>query len=172
MLTLMLLRHAKAVPQDHRDDFARALNEKGRSDAMQLGLFLGAKDLVPDQVLLSPSIRTKETLECLQEGLGRVLPADFDRTLYNASRQQMRDTLRRFETKARTLMIIGHNPGILDLALALADDGDPQDFHAMRSKFPPCSLAVITFDRETWLDANQGGGRLERFVTPELLASS
>jgi phosphohistidine phosphatase len=168
MLTLLLLRHAKAVPQT-RDDFARGLTDKGHADAARMGIFLSDKRLMPDRVLVSPAARTKQTLADLQTTIGQPMATTEDATLYNATRQNLRDKLRSVDAAVTTLMIVGHNPGIVDLALALADSGDLQDFHAMRSSFPPGSLAVIVFDRDDWGDARSGGGRLERFVTPAAL---
>ena len=170
MLTLLLLRHAKAVGQIG-DDFARVLTEKGHADAARLGTFLRDKRLVPDRALVSPAARTRQTLEDLQTTIGRAIPAAEDAALYNATRQSLRETLRTVDAAVATLMIIGHNPGIAERALTLADAGDLQDFNAMRSSFPPCSLAVIAFDRDDWDDARSGGGRLERFVTPGTLGS-
>ncbi|WP_158807533.1 histidine phosphatase family protein [Beijerinckia sp. L45] len=168
MLTLLLLRHAKAVGQTG-DDFARVLTDKGHAGAARLGTFLADKRLVPDRALVSPSARTRQTLADLQTTIGRAVPATEDATLYNATRQTLRDTLRGMDAAVKTLMIIGHNPGIAELALKLADSGDLQTFDAMRSSFPPCSLAVIVFDHGDWEDARSGGGRLERFVTPSML---
>jgi phosphohistidine phosphatase len=170
MLTLLLLRHAKAVAQTG-DDFARVLTDKGHADAARLGAFLKEKRLIPDRVLVSPAARTRQTLDDLQSTIGGALAATEDPALYNATRQQLRDMLRTVDSAVATLMIVGHNPGIADVALALAESGDLQDFDAMRTSVPPCSLAVITFDRAEWDDARSGGGRLERFVTPASLAA-
>lgn len=171
MLTLLLLRHAKAVGQAG-DDFARVLTDRGHADAARLGTFLRDKRLIPDRVLVSPAARTRQTLGDLQSTIGGTIPTTADAALYNATRQGLRDMLRTVDTAVGTLMIVGHNPGIAELALTLADAGDLQDFDAMRSSFSPCSLAVIVFDNGDWDDARSGGGRLERFVTPTTLGNS
>ena len=169
MLTLLLLRHAQAVAQGPGDDAERALTEGGSADAVRLGQFLADRDLRPDRALVSPALRTRQTLQGLEKGEGRAVPVAYEAVLYNATSTQMRGVLGGVRDDTRTLLLLGHNPGVMELALAIADDGDRQDFDAMRARFPPCSLAVITFDRESWEDARYGGGRLERFVTPDTL---
>lgn len=169
MLTLLLLRHAQAVVPSQDDDADRALTDAGKADAMQLGRFLADLDLKPDHALVSSALRTRQTLQGLEKGTGRAIPATYDAALYNATSAQMRAALAEVKNEPQTLLLLGHNPGIMELASAIADDGDLQDFNAMRSRFPPCSLALVTFDRESWDDARYGGGRLERFVTPDVL---
>jgi phosphohistidine phosphatase len=170
MLTLLLLRHAKAVGQTG-DDFSRVLTDKGHADAVRLGAFLRDKRLVPDRALVSPAARTRQTLHDVQSTFGGRIATTEVAALYNATHQSLGDTLRGIDAAVETLMIVGHNPGIAELALTLADSGDLQDFDAMRSSFSPCSLAVIVFDHGDWDDARRGGGRLERFVTPSMLES-
>ncbi len=170
MITLLLLRHAKAVPQCG-DDFSRDLTTKGHRDAARLGQFLVTKGLVPDRALASPSARTRQTLEAVAAAAGRPIATAYDAELYNATKCHLRDRLGDVDTATATLLIVGHNPGLVELALALARDGDPQDFNAIRSHFPPCALVVIEFDRDDWDDARFGGGRLARYVTPDTLGA-
>lgn len=172
MLTLMLLRHAKAVQQAEGDDFSRELTEKGMADAARLGAFLVRKNCVPDLAMVSAAARTMQTYANLKTADDRTIPARFGQGLYNASATRLRDVLRRVDPAVVRLMIIGHNPGIMDVAVALARDGDLAEIIRMRDRFPPCGLAVLTFDTEDWLDARASGGRLDLFVTPEDLVSS
>ena len=167
MLTLLLLRHAKAIPQAG-DDSGRVLTEGGHADAARLGAFLLEKDLLPDRALVSVAARTRQTMEGLARTADRIVPTTFDPALYNATERQIRDRVSKVVGSA-ILLVVGHNPGIAELALALAASGDPQDFGAMRARFPPCSLAVITFDHHEWSDVRHGGGRLDAFVTPDYL---
>ncbi len=169
MLTLLLLRHAQAVPQGRGDDARRVLTEGGRADAVSLGQFLAEHEVRPDRARVSPAARTRETLEGLEKGGGRAVPTTYDASLYNATSTQMLSTLREVPEAVGSLLLLGHNPGIMELALALAASGDIQDLNAMRARFPPCTLVVITFTHGTWDDARYGGGTLERFVTPDML---
>ena len=170
MLTLMLLRHAKAVQQSRGDDFLRDLQDKGRGDVMRLGVYLAAHRLVPDLALVSTSARTRQTFEGLTAALGAPVSATFDETLYNATAAELRGFLRTVDPTVRTLMIIGHNPGIADIAVMLARDSDHVDIARMRNRFSPCGLAVIACDTDDWADAAARGGRLDLFLLPDDLA--
>ncbi len=68
--------------------------------------------------------------------------------------------------EVRTLLIVGHNPGLEELASELTGFADPETLARMRRKYPTCGLAVIDFDGEDWATIAEGGGRLERFATP------
>ena len=163
-LTLMLLRHAKAGSHS-TDDHARRLTEGGRADAEALGAYLAGHDLVPHRAYVSASARTRETFETLQGRMGGSTEVRLDEDLYNASAGHMRDMMRAFD--ADKIMIVGHNPGIMDAAVQLARDGDAGDLRRMRGRFPPCSFALISFDQAEWRDARASGGRLDLLLMPE-----
>jgi len=165
MRTLILLRHAKAVPHSG-DDFARELTDKGHKDSGRAGAFLLENNLVPNLALVSPAARTRQTFEDLAAA-SRPIHADFEEELYNAGARQLRERLRRIDGAVKTLLVIGHNPGIAELALNLASDGDIKDFEAVRNRFPPASFAIIEFRGENWEDAAASGGQLVQFVTPD-----
>ena len=163
----MLLRHAKAVQQSRADDFARDLQEKGERDAVRLGAYLVARDILPDVALVSSAARTRQTFEGLAAALRVPLPATFIQELYNATAGELRALLPAVDASVRTLLIVGHNPGIADLAVMLSRDGDLDEIMRMRNRFAPCSLAVIGFDDEDWADAAARGGRLDLLLAPE-----
>lgn len=163
-LTLMLLRHAKAGPQS-KDDHARRLTESGRADAEALGAYLAEHDLAPRRAYVSAAARTRETFEILQGRMGGSTEVRLEEDLYNASAGHMRDMMRAFATDK--VMIVGHNPGIMDAAVQFARDGDPADLRRMQSRFPPCALALISFDQADWCDARASGGRLDLFLVPD-----
>lgn len=170
MPTLMLLRHAKAVQHGRGDDFDRDLQDKGKTDARRLGDHLAARGLLPDLALVSSSARTRETFEIVESALGRMLPARYDETLYNATAGELRDALRDIDGAVRSLMVVGHNPGIADAAAMLARDGDLAELSRMRSRFPPCGLAILELEGADWREAAKRGGRLDLFLLPEDLA--
>ncbi|MGD0633745.1 MAG: histidine phosphatase family protein [Beijerinckiaceae bacterium] len=165
MLTLILLRHAKAVPHGG-DDFARELTDKGHKDAGRTGAFLLVNDLLPDLALVSPAARTRQTFEDLAVA-SRPIRVHYEDDLYNAGAGELRERLRHAGSKVNTLLIVGHNPGIVELALKLGRDGDIKDLEAMRARFPPSSFAIIEFRAENWEDAAASGGQLVQFVTPD-----
>lgn len=167
MLTLMLLRHAKAVQQSRGDDFARDLQEMGRRDVERLGGYLAARGIVPDFALVSASARTRQTFETLAAALPTSIPARFGEELYNATAAELRTLVRGVDPGVKTLMVVGHNPGIADAAVMLARDGDPSEIVRMRDRFSPCGLAILACEAEDWADAAARGGRLDLFLLPD-----
>ena len=165
----MLLRHAKAV-QSRGNDFSRDLQDRGRADAQRLGANLGGRAILPDLALVSSSVRTRQTFEIVAAALGRSVTARYERDLYDATAGEMRDMLRGIDPAVRTLLVVGHNPGIADAATMLSRDGDQPELHRMRHRFPPCALAVVELEGEDWAEAAARGGRLDLFLLPEDLA--
>ena len=167
MLTLMLLRHAKAVPQGNGSDADRALAKPGRVDAGRLGTHLGRHGPKPSAAMVSSAKRTVETFEIVAGALGATVMVQSEDALYNATPAQMRTIMQGAPASADCLLIVGHNPGIAEAALALAASGDRDQLQRMRDRFPPCSLAVVTFDVADWQAASAGGGQLQAFLTPD-----
>lgn len=167
MKRLILMRHAKAAPPRGGDgDFQRVLAERGRYASPRVGAFLRAESLVPEVVLVSAAARTRETYQLVAQAAG--LPsAVFDRELYLASPEAILGFIRRVSPRTRSLMVIGHNPGLEDLTQILADDGE-SDLKALAraaEKFPTAALAI--FDVLTpWGEIREGDCALKRFVTP------
>ncbi len=169
MLTLMLLRHAKATPSQG-EDFARPLTDPGRTDAIGLGGWLRQAGLVPDLAIISSAKRTRQTFDAAVRGAGFTAPARFEDALFSATPDGLGDILRRVEGGFERILIVGHNPAIAELALSMAGNGDNLAIDRMRDRFPPCSLAVLTFEADRWPDVRVGAGRLRFFVTPDDLA--
>ena len=171
MRTLILVRHAKAEPLASGDDMDRALTAKGEEDAAHLGAYLARHDHVPHRALVSVAKRTRQTFDRLARRLGCPVPADYTESLYNATDTDLRKVVTAADPGIDRLMIVGHNPGVMEAAIALARDGDLEDIGRLRGRFPPCSAAVLTFAGEDWRNVAPGGGRLETFVMPDDLAS-
>ncbi len=119
-----------------------------------------------DLVLCSPALRTTETLEHVARAFGEAEMVVED-GLYGASDDELLDRLRRVPEDVGGAALIGHNPGVQDLAVGLAGKGE--DLERMRAKFPTGALAVLEFDG-SWAGLAEGGGRLVAFVTPKDLA--
>ena len=170
MLTLILLRHAKAVASSS-DDFARDLTAEGRAAAQRAGASFLQSDLVPDLAIVSPSARTRQTFEALQAACGTPIASRFSQTLYNATERQIRDDVRDLAGRAIRVMVVGHNPGIMEAALALASRDAGANLAKLRERFPPCAYAVLTFKAVAWADVATGCGRLDLFTVPEDLAA-
>ncbi len=167
MVRLLLIRHGQAVAQGRGGDLERALTGEGRADAVRLGRFLADEGLRPDRALVSPAARTRQTFEALEKGGGRAIPATYDQDLYSGTSTQLLAALAAAADGSGTMLLVGHNPGVAELALTLAGSGDPREIEAMRARFPPCSLALLAL--EGWTNARAGCGTLERFVMPDVL---
>jgi phosphohistidine phosphatase len=167
MKRLLLLRHAKSSWDDPSlADRDRPLAPRGHRAAERMAEHLRSSAPPVDLVLCSPALRTTETLEHLGRAFGDAEMMVED-GLYGATEVELLDRLRRVPEDAEGVAMIGHNPGVQDLALDLARGGE--DHERMRAKFPTGALAVIEFDG-AWAELSEGGGRLIAFVTPKDLA--
>jgi phosphohistidine phosphatase len=96
--------------------------------------------------------------------------SEIRRPLYQARPGDLLETVQRVGEEVKSLMLVGHNPGIGRLALRLAGEGDEAQLAQIAKKFPTAALAVISFDDQSWAEAGFGAGRLVDFVTPKDLA--
>ncbi|MGO9006737.1 MAG: SixA phosphatase family protein [Beijerinckiaceae bacterium] len=165
MLRLAILRHAEAVPQGEIADRERPLTEAGRDMSERVGRYFRDEGLAPDLALVSPSLRTRETFESLRHGAGQDFKVEFPSALYNASLERLENLLAATPEDVKFLLIIGHNPGFAELAVALAGKGKRSELSKMRGHFPTPCLAIIDFETKNWKKAEKGEGRLEYFVT-------
>ena len=166
MKTLYLLRHAKSDWGDSSlKDFDRPLNDRGWKAAKAIGHEMRERDMVPDQVFVSPAARTKETLARAEEGYGDPFNAVENRAIYLAETETLIDLVRGAPAEAGRIMIVGHNPGMHELVIALAS-GPAELREEVAHKFPTAALAEISFDVENWKDVAPGTGRLRSFVKP------
>lgn len=172
MKTLYLLRHAKSSWGDkHLDDHDRPLNARGRDAAPRIGAYLREKGLIPTLILCSTAQRARETLGAMLPFLPEDIEVQFSRGLYLASPEAMLAGLRADGAAAGSVMVIGHNPGMEQLALGLArhggDAGERERRKLLKLKFPTACLAVLRFDVDDWDAVRTGTGVLEAFVQPK-----
>jgi len=170
---LLLLRHAKSdwTGSTKLDDHERPLNGRGRKAAPKIGEYLRAKNYVPALALCSTATRTRETLALILPALKPTPKVQYDRKLYLADWPQLLAVIQNCPSRASPLLLVGHNPGMEQLALALvlkphsvAERGRAQK---MAQKFPTGALAVFGFDIKTWKEVKPGSGRLTDFVRPK-----
>lgn len=165
MLRLIVFRHAKAVPHGAAPDFERALAPRGVEAAAEMGRMLADEHLLPDLALVSPALRTRQTWEAAAMALSGI-PVRHEDGIYDAPSKRLLDLVRSVPDDVRTLVMVGHNPGIADLAQLLVGHGDRYAFSRMRAKYVTGAIAVVDFDVDRWVDVKPGAGRLDRFVTP------
>jgi phosphohistidine phosphatase len=167
MKRLTLLRHAKSGDDGSvARDFDRPLNAKGRRAARLMGRHMRELGLRFDAVLASPATRVAETLEEVESGYGGGLAPTWERRIYLAAPAELLDVVQNAPEDAESLLLLGHNPGLEQLVLALV----PQDGGVTRSevaqKYPTAALAELTFAVDRWADVAEGRGALARFVRP------
>ena len=178
MRRLMLLRHAKTendAPSGQDQD--RRLDDRGRLDAAAIGRWIGRHPPLPDVVLVSTAVRTQQTWEIVREAMRDAAedPApepqvEFMAELYGADPAQLLQIIRMAEAAdPRRLMVIGHNPGMHELALALTGSGDATAKKALEDNLPTTGLAVFDFAIEDWNEVAFRRGTLVRFTSPKLL---
>lgn len=169
-MRLMLLRHAKAEKAEPgMRDRDRPLAARGRKDAARLGAYLVHHELVPDQVLVSPARRTRETWEQLVPVLFPQAAETYDKRLYEGEPEGILAAIKEAGRSAQTLMVIGHNPVLHDVARLLVASGDVLLREQLNEGLPTTGLVVIGFAGDDWRKLHARGGRLERLVTPESL---
>jgi phosphohistidine phosphatase len=174
MRRLMLLRHAKTeIDAPSGRDRDRRLDDRGRKDAAEIGGWIGRHPPFPDAVLVSPAARTKQTWEIAWEAMKDQAPApqlEFPAELYGADPTLLLQIIRLASaTEAKRLMLVGHNPGMHELALALTGSGDAAARKALVDNLPTSGLAVLDFATNDWNDVAFRRGRLVLFVSPKLL---
>jgi phosphohistidine phosphatase len=167
---LLLLRHAKSAWPPEVDDHDRPLAERGRKAAPLIGAYMAQASLLPELVLVSTARRAQETWDVVARSLPGPISRRDTPDLYAASSARMASILLTVDPAIRMVMLVGHNPGLEDLAAGLVGTGDSDARRRMSDKFSTGGLAVIAFDAESWKDVLPGGGELERFVTPRMLA--
>jgi len=171
MRRLMLLRHAKterAGPGERDRD--RKLTKRGQTDASLIGAYMAHHDLVPDLALVSPARRTQETWKLVAAAFAKAPRHVNEERIYNATAQGLMQLI--VETRgARALLIIGHNPGLHDVAMQLIASGDVAMREKLSEKLPTSGLAVIDLAFDAWSRLHRQSGRIDRFVTPRLLAA-
>lgn len=177
MRRLLLLRHAKterhALGGSDRD---RRLTARGKNDATEVGAWLVRElSLLPDLVLISTAVRARETWDIIR----KMFPDEMAQRLtehlpelYGAEPMQLLTIIHSVGPDPERLMIVGHNPGLHELALRLIGSGDTAGRAALADNLPTSGLAVIDFAVDRWHSITLGGGRLARYVSPKLLKES
>jgi phosphohistidine phosphatase len=165
---LGLFRHAKSDWHDPRArDFDRPLNERGRAGAAIMGRHVRDHGVQWDRMISSPAIRCAETIEIACEAAGRPVAVNWDRRIYLASSATLADLLRETEGDPKSVLMVGHNPGLEDLIFDLVpDDGSSPLRDVVEVKFPTASYAVLELAIERWSDLKVNCARLVHLTRP------
>ncbi|TCO35186.1 phosphohistidine phosphatase [Kribbella steppae] len=163
--TLVLFRHSKAVPPESMPDLERPLADRGRADALAAGRYLVAQGIEADLVLCSPSQRTRETWQFAAEAGASAADVWYDRRIYSADTVELLDVIREAPSEARTVILVGHAPGVPWLADELALDGTSPERVELTRKYPTSGLTVLHLTCR-WSDLSADDADLVSFVVP------
>ena len=166
MSRLVVVRHAKSDWPAGVPDRSRPLGPRGRADAPKMGRRLGELVDAVDLALVSPAARTQQTWELLSAGLSRVGEVRSEERIYAAWGEDLVDLVRELPDTATTVLIVGHEPGVSELVLALADEDDPDLRRRVAAKYPTCGIAVLEHEL-SWSDWAWRSGALTSFLTPK-----
>jgi phosphohistidine phosphatase len=173
MKRLCLLRHAKSDWGDpSKDDFDRPLNARGSKAADFMAGYIAQSPYRPDAVLCSTAARATATCAPLCEALGKEVPITYRDELYHAMPDVMLDEIRAASDEAGTLLVVGHNPGLVLLAIALADDPDDETALRVAHGVPTGGFIVFEFDIDRWSEIAEGKGRTVFFGRPRDLMAA
>lgn len=168
-LQLILVRHAKSSWRyPALDDHDRPLNGRGRRSATAIGNWLATNDLVPECVLCSDAVRTRETWRFISAEFDSAPQADWLSSLYHATPETVLAVLNSLGSES-TVLLLGHNPGLAETAqaLAIAAPGHPKF-----GQYPTAATTVFEADIEHWSAMTWGKGAVRSFIVPRELGTS
>jgi phosphohistidine phosphatase len=168
MHRLHLLRHAKSSWDESAEDHERPLSRRGRDAARRVGESLPAALGALDLVLCSTALRTCETAELVLAGFAARPRILYEDALYLAARAALLRHLRGLDEGAGAVLVIGHNPGLHELALALASPDSPRYRALAAGKFPTTARASFAID-SPWAKLGQSRHTLTDYVTAKSL---
>ena len=170
MITLNILRHAKSSWDDaSARDFDRPLNARGRQAAERMGRELKQRRIGFDRVLASPAVRVRQTIDRVADGYGALPEFNFDDSIYEAGERFLIAMVRALPADLHAPLIVGHNPGLHSLVMALTSD-DEQGLRAkIAAKFPTAAFAAIEFPSRKWSEVEPGSGLLRVVIVPREL---
>lgn len=128
--------------------------------------------LIPDLVMCSTAARARQTWDLVAQAFTEPPPVTYEERLYDAGAEAMLDVIRATRRNVHVLVVVGHNPGLRDLAELLIASGDVDIRQRLLAKFPTAGLAVIDFPVDDWARLHPKAGRLDRFVAPRMLEAA
>lgn len=157
------MRHAKAEEGAGKVDHDRELNARGRRDAAAAGVWLKEQGLVPDLVICSTAVRTRQTWEAACKGGAHTEFVEYRKSVYTGGADDTVQAIREDAGDMASVLVIGHNPTMAQLASLLSDgDGSQQAHEALGEGFVTSGLAVLKYSGD-WADIDWGSCELERF---------
>jgi len=162
--TLYILRHAKAASEGSDGDAARPLAKRGRKAARIMGDYLAGLAPAPEWVLCSSALRTRETLDQVLSSLDPTPRVLYEDELYLATAGRLIERLQRLPSEVASVLLVGHNPGLHQLAVTLAGARN-----GLTEGFPTAALAVLRF-AGAWSALRPQQATLIDYRTPKSLS--
>lgn len=163
---LIVLRHAKSAWPEGVPDHERPLAGRGRRDAPAAGRRLYVTGCVPDLVICSTARRTRQTWDLVAAQLGASPEVVFEPRVYEASASTLVAVLRDVPERWRTVLLIGHQPGVQDVVLSLAGGGEAEALARARVKYPTSAIAILSLSGPAWRHLAPGTATLDDFTVP------
>ncbi|MDE3001365.1 MAG: histidine phosphatase family protein [Gemmatimonadota bacterium] len=161
MKRLYVIRHAKSSWSDPAlGDFERPLNKRGKRDAPFMGARLKEGGAKPDMIVCSPARRAVKTARVIAKALG--FPAGTiveEMAIYEASLYDLLAVVRKFPDTCGDVIMVGHNPGLSDLAGYLSPDANVY--------MPTCAVFCVDLDVDSWVSVTAGMGRMVSYDYPK-----
>lgn len=166
MKNIFLLRHAKALPSTGEADHLRKLSDDGLQDASRLGDVIKRKKYDIDLCYCSSALRTKQTYEKIAE-ISPAKTIQFIEKIYSASTGDLFQIIQNSHDDHKSIMIVGHNPSIYELAAKLSGEGQVTLLNKLSSGYRPGTLSVIKADIDYWSDIQLGENILFDYCDPK-----
>ncbi|MDX4071422.1 histidine phosphatase family protein [Aliarcobacter skirrowii] len=161
MRELILIRHAKSDwSNPFLDDFERPLNKRGEKNAPFMAKILKKEIQKPDLIISSPSFRTKLTLEYFLKEFEYKGEVIFEKSIYEAPFENLLKVIKNIDDKYKTIFLIGHNPGLNDLANFLLG--------SFEDNIPTSGVLKIDFDTNSWKNISKDNSKLIFFKYPKM----
>jgi phosphohistidine phosphatase len=161
---LLMIRHAQAA--DAPVDLERPLSAQGARNAAAIGSWLEGNGYVPDRAVVSPALRTRQTWEQVAEASAPGLAPDVDERIYDNTLDAVLAAITETTGDVQTLVVVGHNPSVGELAFALDDgEGDPGAREKLHAGFPAGAVAVFEV-AGFFADLGPGRATLAGFAVP------
>lgn len=166
MKTLLILRHAKTERDNHGGDKKRALTDRGKRDALKIAKQIGSIAGCSDSIVTSDAKRAHQTAAIVADEIGYDKSLVIEEDVYGADVDGLLDVIHRFLDADNCVLLVGHNPGLEELGVALTKPGTP-NFH-----LPTSGLLHIEFDVGKWGDVGPGKGQMAGMYGPKALMES
>ena len=167
MLRLMLLRHGEATRPVDLVDHERPLSIPGHKQARQMGEYIAQQKLTPEITIVSTARRAQETWAEARDAGSIITTENNEPRIYESSIDNLLTVIGHHDPKFRSMMLVGHNPGLEQLTTWLTGSGDKTALAHLQQGFVVGSLAVIDIPANDWAALQAQSGHLRRFETPD-----